>query len=614
MDKKSGKRLSTPAGVAGKEPVGAQDLSHGKDRSQGAQFSDRIIRVRPVRISQRLALFIAAAILTAASVFFLVFNFYYNYLFSLGDSYDLNLFAHLTWRNDRFDHFSDPDASFFLVHIVPFLYGLNLLSYIMPTDQETWFSAWMAVIHASYGPTALGLWWILTARSGAGPVTREVPAQGYGDESWASRRVPWLRFSGQGTVAMLGLILALSFALNGIVLKSLWIGHYEFVIPLGLIALFIAVATRDWRLIGSALVFLTLLREDTGFHAFSFLSLLIAWRWLLEKQSLASLRLEIIVAGLCFAYSVLCIGVIMPLTDGDRVVQSIWAGDPPWAHLTWDRMVQVMAWHWERNAHLYLPALVLIGAAIWLRRPVWLIGLLAPLPWVGLHLIAAHDGSSYVYTYKAFPFVITLIWPLIMEVFDLLRTHADGQKADRPAGIEPLAPVRVFAVQMLIFAACILPWVQSAPALAGVKADQVLGRHPCAEDRTAHDAFRQALPSIRGAYQRILVSPGVRRLAPEHFSPADMAVWYGGDAERKMKRARPQVFIFRAGGRGGITFFNLARRAGLRAFQRVPRTSIVVATKRHAERLRGGGPELVPTGQTYVPMFCANDPLPGSSR
>ncbi len=528
------------------------------------------------------------ALVLAAAIFHAIFHYYYNFFFNRGDGYDFNLFAYLIWHNPTFRHFSDPTVSFFKVHVAPFLLGVGYLSYLFPASQETYFSGFMALIHASFVPAFMGLWWLLIRQR----VVGGAPAA-----FWVT-----------GGLIVAGAGLAFAFALNGIVLKALWIGHYEFFIPILIIGLLIALSLGSTLLVGAFLALLLIQREDAGFHAFSFLFLWIAYRFLVEKQPLGALRREIIVAGICFVYPVLCFAGVSVLLGGSRPLESIWAGSPPWSHLSWARIAEVLTLHKDRNAQLYLPALVIGLAAVLKRRPAYLIGVLAPLPWLLIHLIAAHLGSAYIYTYKAFPFIVMLLWPLIIEVDAQLRLQRAGVDAQGQEGAQPTSR-SIFAtagLQAAILALTIVPWAYGKAGDHGMTWANLSGPRACAQNRSTYDAFQRALPAIKERYGDIMVSPGIRRLAPTLFTPRDVAVWYRGDFPDKFAERKPLMVIFFGGDRGANAIIQEARENGLAHFQRVPESPIMIASQVRLTRLPGDAP-LIAARPFFHPIYCTTD-------
>jgi hypothetical protein len=137
-----------------------------------------------------------ATLCATALVLRWVFVYYVNVFFAEGDEYDLNVFAHLIWRNEAFNYFAHFPQSFFSIHVSPLLYLVNGLSFVVPTDQETWFGGFRAAIHAAFVPVFAFLWWraMVPSQAAPGPRCRLHPRLSPHPAHWwrsASRSTAW---------------------------------------------------------------------------------------------------------------------------------------------------------------------------------------------------------------------------------------------------------------------------------------------------------------------------------------------------------------------------------------------------------------------------------------
>ena len=505
----------------------------------------------------------AAGVVATLFVFLLIAIYFYHFPFLRGDERDTNIFIDVFWRNDLALSNLYPDLyapSFHQVHFSPFLLLINFASYLAPMTQETFFAVVMGAMHAAFAVVFFSLF---IALAPAGDSGRNTSPRGASQIVW-------------GVAAA---ILAAAYALNGLVLQALWLGHYEFVIPLFIILLFVALARRDRKV--SLIVFLLLLstREDAGFHAFAFLSLWAAYRRFWGGASLRDIAPEALFALAGLVYSAFAIFVLFPAIDGGGAFATIFAGYPAWAHLSFEHFLLVARMHLSLNAHLYVPSLIIIAAAFIRRRPGYLVGVLATGPWIGVHAFAAHIASAHIYAYKAFPLMVTLIWPLIVEYWIARREQPEARRPAR----WPLAPwMAAIALTSFLSFDNGLGWVRvvgSRPHLGFVV-------HPCARDRSNYDAFRTVLSDMKPYLGDVRISHGVLRYAPEVFAPEEMIpLQYIADPSPPWP-AETDTVIFYARGLSSPQFVEAATQGELRRLYAVEGTSIILASRRPLETYR----------------------------
>ncbi|MDE3060246.1 MAG: hypothetical protein KGJ06_04485, partial [Pseudomonadota bacterium] len=218
--------------------------------------------------------------LWGAGVFLIAFQLHYDYLLNLfyhfgAPYFDAGLFAHLLWHNDW--TLANPhlrgEYSYFCVHFSPFLLLASRFSQLIPTHMVEFYSGFIAGIYATLGLVMLlALFACFRPRS-----------------AWQS--------------ALLALA-ALAFAFNGEIVKGMWMPHFEYAIPLGII-LFLWLYKRGhtgWSLFFFVLTLL--MREDAGLHLTAILGVLAAIAFW-EKRSFQAIRTELILMAYAFGYSLL---------------------------------------------------------------------------------------------------------------------------------------------------------------------------------------------------------------------------------------------------------------------------------------------------------------------
>jgi len=67
----------------------------------------------------------------------------------------------------------------------------------------------------------------------------------------------------------------------------------------------------------------------------------------------------------------------------------------------------------QNRSYIYLPPLVTILLAIWLRNLGLALGPLAGIPWMALSLVAVSPVAGELMSYYGFPLMIGLCWPML---------------------------------------------------------------------------------------------------------------------------------------------------------------------------------------------------------
>lgn len=332
-----------------------------------------------------------AHIIALLLVFLVPFQLHYDYLLNLfyhaGAAYfDAGLFAHLLWHNDwtLMNPHLRGDFSYFGVHFSPFLLAVSQLSHFAPTHMVEFFAFFMASIYAAL---SLALY---RAQVHFWPPTQLRQIAGMG-------------------------VVAIAFAFNGIVTKGMWLPHFEFLMPLTIFLLLWHLQRRNKWLSVFFLALTLSLREDAGVHLAAIVGLIGLVRYWQQRQWLA-VRTEFwLAAGAC-VYSLLtwAITASVPKPPGSlNVFSQIYSGDPAFAHLSIGLMAQRAQHMLAEHIHLWLGCLVTLVWAWRTRDPYLPLGFAAYAPWIVLNMLAKNANTGYLYAYYAFPFVLSLSWPLL---------------------------------------------------------------------------------------------------------------------------------------------------------------------------------------------------------
>ncbi|MFO1162698.1 MAG: hypothetical protein U1E60_27945 [Reyranellaceae bacterium] len=299
--------------------------------------------------------------------------------------WDPGLFVHLgsfsdswpmLWPDFLHRDLNAPRQTFFSIHFMPFLYVTSALYKLV---------AFMPP--AAYFSVLQGLWSGLIGLSVFILCTRR-----------------------GGTV--LAVAAALPTALCGPVLGASGFPHIEPAIP-ALFLLFFALRSAGFVALAYAALALCLsVREDAGLHALSFLSLLAIAQWL-SGQPRKVIWNTALTAALCAAYSLFAL--TFPWLWYPRAVSllhQIYLGNPALAHVSWAMIGERLIAYLTDRAYITWPLLVLLGVAMWRRSPALAVGVVAPLPWMLLALIAIRGEG--LWGYYSFPLIVSIAWPAVV--------------------------------------------------------------------------------------------------------------------------------------------------------------------------------------------------------
>ncbi|HTT78648.1 MAG TPA: hypothetical protein VMF86_03120 [Stellaceae bacterium] len=409
-------------------------------------------------------------------------------------------------------------------HVAPVFVLLSLLRRALPVSDVQFFAGFIGLAHAL---PAIGAFW-----------------------AWRAVGV-----RGAAATAAAALI-AIAFAFNGLALAIVRYPHFEMLIVGSIICFLVALARR--RLVPAALFFALALatREDSGFHLFALLFLLIVvnrWYGIAWRDQRAELCFAAI--GLC--YSLAVVAAQMALASGPSALAQIYTGEAPFATLTAATVATRLIGCLVFRAYLVLPALVATIWAVRTRNPYLLIGYAAFIPWGALQIIAHSDIAGTLSGYYAFPFMIASFWPLFAVVY---RARAAARR--------PAATMAAFAA--MVAASFVGIGHQYNPGRLALPAAFL--SPPSLARQAATDRAVALLARSRSALGRLVVDTSVVALAPDDFSRGETVTGAGA--------APPDTVAYMAQGYQAKKLRQIAAADGLDRHYLVPGTAIRIATDR----------------------------------
>ena len=228
-------------------------------------------------------------------------------------------------------------------------------------------------------------------------------------------------------------VVSIATGLNPFVFTSTSFPHVEMAMP-AFIALFIAfyVRLRDyrrlWWLPFLPLAGLLSVREDAGLHGFGLFILLTAYFWWRARERRDIWQFFGLASLICIGYSVVAFLVRQSFSPGgDDILVWKFTGSPPYAHLTFDLILERLTFIASNREYVYIPMLVLALLAALQRSLLPLIVVISVLPWVLWHLIAKDQFAGTFFPYTMAPVMVVMFWPLSSA---LLRGMLPTQEPD----------------------------------------------------------------------------------------------------------------------------------------------------------------------------------------
>ncbi len=359
-------------------------------------------------------------------VFVLVNNYILTRFYHVGAHFlDTGWFAYVAWRSDWLLHAPDSHpwgaVAYLRHHVSLWFFALSALSQLINVTHAEYMGLWMGGIYlAGYGVGVL----VLREAFGA---------------------------AGLGATQSLaaGAVMAAPFAFNGVASQSLLFPHPEILISVTLCACLFFLVKRAYWAAALTGVFAVTIRADAGFHLALFCSgyavalmiprldggglrALAAWprRLAGAVRQDAHIRAIIVLALAGFAYGVLAYGLQAALLPGGGQFRNIYMGDPPFQHVAGDRILARIAHVLFDKTYIAVGFAGCLAAYALTRRFVFLAGVLVSLPWLFINLIAVSAAASSFFGYYAFPFIVTLAWPLLF-----IAEEPSPRKRRRVAGV-----------------------------------------------------------------------------------------------------------------------------------------------------------------------------------
>jgi uncharacterized membrane protein len=289
-----------------------------------------------------------------------------------------------------------PPWSFYGIHIAPIISLVSALSFALPLDRVETFALYSGTSQGLLGffmYRILNRWWFTPTPVGL----------------------------------LFATILSISFALNGLAISIASYPHFEIIIPALLLgSLYFLLEGRNiCAAITTGLALLV--REDAGFQLVALLGVLITFNYF-NGVSLRSQKWLCVFLAIAFLYSCMALGaqrLLFPSFDTFTWVY----GNPPSGHETLELIAQRSVQIGKTRGYLWIPLVLMGGAAILFRAPYVIVGIIAPLPWLCLQLLAHSEIAGTLQAYYAYPVMLSLGWVAVSLAPD--AQHSTGNQIAR---------------------------------------------------------------------------------------------------------------------------------------------------------------------------------------
>jgi hypothetical protein len=367
------------------------DIDRHGDRNNTLASAPKSLPVAKPRIGPAIAVSILLSMLVAGTNVATVLNNAYYFGSTL---YDSAIFQTIIWRSgwSLLPAPAVDDMSFLNVHLSPINYGAVLLSYLMPVDRMTYYGL---VYGALYGALVFTAFHALRRAFGLSVLT--------------------------------ACLASIAFYLSGPVLSGQWEPHQEIASALFTAIFFVAWADRRRGVAILALCLNAAVREDCGL----LLALPLLLLGILECQAKRPISLALSrnatlrYAAASAALTGISFAVKLLWFNRHDSFSSFYYGTDPFSHLSGALLEQRLGQILCHGQYLWLPGVILISAAAWRRDSRLTVGWLAFLPYSLFNFFSKLDLSAELGSYKAFPFIIAVLWPAILA----LRTSPPERRA-----------------------------------------------------------------------------------------------------------------------------------------------------------------------------------------
>ncbi|ERN42121.1 hypothetical protein KR51_00012110 [Rubidibacter lacunae KORDI 51-2] len=306
------------------------------------------------------------------------------------------------------------------------------------------------------------------------------------------------------------------FAFNGITQAMMGYPHTEIAGSVLLIAFLCCWASRRYYWAIAPFVLCLMVREDLGFHIFGILGLVL-FSQLLNRQFWQDAlgRWTCRFAIIAFLYS--CGALILQdllFQNGDDALSRQYLGYPPFAHISATLLKERLSFYLSTKQYLYLPALSTFFMALYpLPRMGLTIGFIAYVPWFLLHLLAVSEQPGLLKGYYAFPYVVSLAWPLI---WPWIQHQPPSLKSKHLA-------VRVFIVGLVL--SVFGGWISPTAGTVDLSAISYKA------DVRAFNALERAI-NTSSDLKPLYVDESVATLFPKNFQPRERLESYVLEQDR----------------------------------------------------------------------------------
>ncbi|MEM8642733.1 MAG: hypothetical protein AAGG51_28525 [Cyanobacteria bacterium P01_G01_bin.54] len=301
-------------------------------------------------------------------------------------------------------------------------------------------------------------------------------------------------------------ILSLLFAFNGITQAIIGYPHPEVVAIALLISFLLLWASQKygWALLPFSLCLMV--REDLGFHIVAILGLvlLLYWRESLRFWQSAWASWTVLFASIAMLYSCGALAAQDLLFPGGQALfQTTYLGIPPYAHISAAFLWQRLSIYLTTKQYVYWPAIATVMMALYPRRRLaLLIGFAAYLPWFMVHFLAVTEQAGLLIGYYAYPFVVSLAWPLIYPWLN----------AQQPTAATQQWAIKTFAVGIIV--SIVGGWI--SPVAGTIDLSHFLHH----ANVRAFNAFTAAVEMQQDLGQ-VYIDESVAALMPTHFQRSE---------------------------------------------------------------------------------------------
>ncbi len=351
--------------------------------------------------------------------------------------------------------------------------------------------------------------------------------------------------------------LAVLFAFNGMVIAASCNPHFELLIVAAGMAFLAALACGRVWLARLFFILCLMTREDAGFHlGLVLLTGALGLYWQGVDRAKLRILLGYAVAALC--WSVVAVAVQHLYFPGGDALRRVYLGTPLFSEISFTQLAMRLVFYCLYRVYLFLPFVIgLVLAERW-QMPALAAGFVSCLPWLGLNWLAVSQIAGTLSNYYPFPMVFGLFWPLSAQMF-----------AER-FGVAGFLQRRrtFFAFVAMLLASFIGLWGLQNPQEQHFPGD--FFNPPSLAVQTATE---QAMAAFgRAPLGHVVADGSVISLAPDLFKRAQWVM--------SPQHSMPDTVIFFPHGPGTRPCLQLAGRAGLERFYKVPGTALRLATNK----------------------------------